>query len=163
MDQMILLDITIQLYSSNYGETFFNNSFCAFSSIIHKNDPKRGIYERFIRPTCYEMFCSDRSVTIRINKQNIVCPRNGGYINIGGNYTGYLLCPDYNLICTQTDQTAPCNNMFDCVDKHITMKEDYIYDYTPSNVTVQIIEINETGVLFDKGYEESENGRCPKN
>jgi hypothetical protein len=109
------------------------------------------------------MFCSDRSVTIRINKQNIVYPRNGGYINIGGNYTGYLLCPDYNLICTQTDQTAPCNNMFDCVDKHITMKEDYIYDYTPSNVTVQIIEINETGVLFDKGYEESENGRCPKN
>ena len=53
--------------------------------------------------------------------------------------------------------------MFDCVDKHITMKENIEYDYTPVNASIQIIEINETGVYSGKGYEESENGQCPIN
>ena len=150
------------VFTPTYGESFSNNSFCAFSSVIQKDDPKKSQYEIFIRPTCYEMFCSERSLTIRINEQYNVCPRNGGYINVGRNYTGYLLCPHYYLICS-TDQTVPCNNMFDCVDKHITMKENIEYDYPLVNSSMQIIEINVTGIYFGKGYEESENGKCPIN
>ena len=44
------------------------------------------------------MLCSDRSFTIKINEQYIVFPREGGYINVGGNYTDNMICPDYNLI-----------------------------------------------------------------
>jgi len=104
------------------------------------------------------MNCSSLSLSIKINEQYIVCPRRGGYVKIGRNYTGHLLCPDYNLICSQT---VPCNNMFDCVEKGSRMKEDYIYDYTPENVSVQIILPNKSET-YEKGYEKSDDGVCPK-
>ena len=52
-------------------KVFLIYSFCAFSSIIHKdeNNIKKQIYEGFIRPTCYEMYCSNKSLTIKINNQ----------------------------------------------------------------------------------------------
>ena len=59
------------------------------------------------------MHCSDRSLTIQINNDFIVCPRAGGKIN-AFNYNGYLSCPDYNLICSGS---VLCNDMFDCVEK----------------------------------------------
>lgn len=43
------------------------------------------------------------------------------------------------------------------------MKENINYDYTTVNSSIQIIEINGTGVYFGKGYEESENEKCPIN
>ena len=101
-------------FSSNYGENFSDTSFCAFSSVIHKDDEDEK-FKGFIRPTCYQMNCSNLSLTIRINEQYIVCPRGGGYVNIGGNYEGHILCPDYNLICSQT---VLCNNIFDCGKKN---------------------------------------------
>ena len=145
------------IFSDSYGETFSDKSFCAFSSVIHKND-KDKFYKYFVRPTCYEMFCSERSLTIKINEQYIVCPREGGYINIGGNYMGHLLCSDYNLI---SSQTVPCNNMFDCVDKKSQMKWNYTYDYKPFNVSTQILLPGDT-TTFNKSYEESDDGKCPK-
>ena len=146
-------------FSPSYGESFSDISFCAFSNIIHKNDPKKNFYEVFIRPTCYEMFCSDLSLTVKINEQYIVCPRGGGYVTIGGNYQGHLLCPDYNLICSQT---VPCNNMFDCILKHSKMKEDYKYNYSLVNVSTQII-LPDDNIDYERGYELSDNGKCPKN
>ena len=148
------------IFSNNYGEKFSSTSFCAFSSVIHLDDDKK-FYKGFIRPTCYEMHCSKRSLTIIINEQYIVCPRSGGYIRIGGNYEGHILCPDYNLICSQT---VPCNNMFDCVEKESRMKDfnEYGYDYTPYNVSIQIIEIPEDS-NFKPAYEESDDGKCPIN
>ena len=152
-------DIDYSIFSPSYGETFSNISFCAFSSIIHKKDDKKGFYGGFIRPTCYEMFCSELSLTVRINEQYIVCPRSGGYITIGGNYEGHLLCPDYNLICSQT---MPCNNMFDCAEKKSSLKEEYKYDYEPKDVSTQII-LPDTNKTYDKGYELADDGKCPKN
>ena len=151
-------DYYYDIFSDSYGEKFTDHSFCAFSSIIYKKDINKNIYEGFIRPTCYEMNCSNQSLSIKINEQYIVCPRRGGYVKIGRNYTGHLLCPDYNLICSQT---VPCNNMFDCVEKESRMKENYIYDYTPNNVSVQIILPN-TSENYEKGYELSDDGVCPK-
>jgi hypothetical protein len=81
------------VFSSTYGEVIgSDNSFCAFSSVIYKYDDesKKQIYKDFIRPTCYEMFCSNSSLTIRINELYTVCPRSGGYISIEGRYSNYI-------------------------------------------------------------------------
>ena len=148
-------------FSPTYGEKYSNISFCAFSSVIYKYDDEsqKQIYKDFIRPTCYEMYCSNFSLTIRINEQYIVCPRSGGYISIGGDYIGHLLCPDYNLICSQSE---PCNNMFDCVEKKSTMKLDYKYDYETVDASMTIILPNKTEI-YPKAYEIDDYGKCPKN
>ena len=149
------------IFPNNYGESFSEISFCAFSSVIPQNY-KDEFYNGFIRPTCYEMYCSDSSLTIRINELYIVCPRSGGYISIEGkssNYIGHLLCPDYNLICSQS---VPCNNMFDCVEKNSTMKLNPKYDYEPVDVSTQII-LPDTSKTYPRAYEIADNGICPKN
>ena len=147
-----------KIFSDNYGENFSDISFCAFSSVIHRSEPssKRKIYQYFVRPTCYQMFCSQRSLTIRINTQYIVCPRQGGFVSLGGDYEGHLLCPDYNLICSQTE---PCNNMFDCVDKK-SLTKDLSYEYTPFNVSIQILLPGNT-TNFERAFELSDDGKCP--
>ena len=106
-------------FKENIGE----NSFCALSSIIQKNDNNvnKNLYQKLIRPTCYTMSCSEKSLTIQIGSEYIVCPRQGGLVKIGESYTnyiGYLFCPDYNLICAGT---VLCNNLFDCIEKKITI------------------------------------------
>lgn len=102
-ENMLLLfkKIKLLLFSFNkgYGESFSDHSFCAFSSVISKDDSEENkkIYKGFIKPTFYEMICSSTSLTIKIYWQYFVCPRSGGYIHIEGNYEGDLLCPDYYL------------------------------------------------------------------
>jgi len=152
-------------FEDSYGENFSDTSFCAFSSAILINDPpdKKAVYQYFIRPTCYKMFCSKKSLTILIKTQYIVCPRKGGFINIGGNYTGHILCPDYNLICSQT---KPCNNMFDCAEKESRTRKDLDYEYTQFNISSsQILLPNKTGI-YEKAYELSNDEddqyrKCP--
>ena len=119
-------------------------SFCVFSSLIKNNtanlDSSRFIKD-VLRPTCYEMRCSEKSLTIKVGSEYFVCPRAGGAIkpsDKSSNYTGVLLCPDYNLICTGTG-TVPCNNIFDCVEKNSSAKDSaYTYDYTPSEIILQV-------------------------
>jgi len=153
------LDYTV--FNESYGESFSNISFCAFSSVISVYDSpeKKKIYEGFIRPTCYEMYCSDESLTIKIDKLYHVCPKEGGIIKIEGDYEGYLVCPDYYLICSQT---VPCNNLFDCIDKKSELKDNIIYKYVKSQeVSMQIVSTPIQG-SFGKAYEQSGNGKCPK-
>ena len=138
------------------GESFSDNSFCYQSSLI-----KEGINfnSNITRAICYESFCSERSLTIKIKDDYIVCPREGGKIEVEG-YKGFFLCADYNLICSGT---VMCNDLFDCVEKKSKTKESsYNYDYTP--LTSQNLEN-----IIDKpsddtnNYELSENGVCPQN
>ena len=108
------------------------------------------------------MYCSDSSLTIRINELYVVCPRSGGYISVEGkssNYIGHLLCSDYNLICSQN---VPCNNMFDCVEKNSTMKLNPKYDYERVDVSTQII-LPDTTKTYPRAYEMADNGICPRN
>ena len=149
------------IFNESYGESFSNISFCAFSSVIsaYDNQTNKNIYEGFVRPTCYEMYCSDDSLTIKIDKLYHVCPRKGGIIKIEGDYEGHLVCPDYNLICSQT---VPCNNLFDCIDKKSKLKDNINNNYIRSDdVSVQIVATPIQGT-FGKAYEISENGKCPK-
>jgi len=169
-------------YTHNYGEfkdafkeTIWENSFCALSSIIQKNDKNSNIdlYNKLIRPTCYEMSCSEKSLTIQIGSEYIVCPRYGGLVKVGGDntiyteYKGYVFCPDYNLICTGT---VMCNNIFDCIEKKSEYKESafeniYYEDPIKYNSELNINhedDINQNSIS-NENYELSEDGKCPLN
>ena len=168
-DEIEDIEVNYVTLSKNFAEQFGSNSFCALSSIKKKQsniDP----YEGYIRPTCYPMFCSEKSLTIQINEEYIVCPRQGGIIKIENkeytNYTGYLFCPDYNLICTGTKM---CNDLFDCVEKESSPKE-YSYNYPDyNNITSHITENIRTEDKLEEleieGYELSEDNNtiCPVN
>ena len=59
-----------ELYSIT-GETYSDHSFCYQSSLIKQNvDFNSDIF----RAICYESFCSDYSLTVKINDDYIVCP-----------------------------------------------------------------------------------------
>ena len=148
-------------FNNSYGESFSKRSFCAFSSVISTYDSveKKNIYKGFVRPTCYEMYCSEESLTIKIDKLFYVCPRGGGIISIEGDYEGHLICPDYNLICSQT---ILCNNLFDCIFSHSELKKNIVKNYIVSNdVSVQIV-LPDVNKNYDKAYELSDDGQCPK-
>ena len=154
----------------NIGDSFLQNisdtSFCALSSIL-KKDERNDTLKNIIRPTCYQMNCSDKSLTIQIKDEYVVCPRQGGFIHINDNdskYNGYLFCPDYNLICSGTKL---CNNMFDCVKNKSEIKTtSYNYsDYSNENIWSEV-KTNDATQIEDQvetGFELTEEGICPQN
>ena len=155
-------------FNNAFKEEYGDNSFCALSSIL-KNDDKNNVYKGLIRPTCYKMSCSEKSLTIQIDTEYIVCPRYGGLVKINGAYTdldGYLFCPDYNLICSGKEL---CNNLFDCIDKgieskKISLNDDYYkqnIQYTSEVKTNKENEISDYYSPSEEGYELSEDGKCP--
>ena len=137
------------------GEIYSPNSFCVLSSLISKNINNYEQYSKTTRAICYQMFCSDKSLTIQINNDYIVCPRDGGKIKLP-NYDGYLLCPDYYLICSGT---VLCNDIFDCIEKQSELK-DIKYDYEIK--TTQDIIDAEKSDFSENYYELSNNGVCPQ-
>ena len=40
---------------------------------------------------CYPIFCSEKSLTIQVYNQYIVCPREGGIVQIKGEYIDELV------------------------------------------------------------------------
>ena len=140
------------------GEEISEESFCFLSSLFKNDINDVDKYSNVVRANCYKIFCSKKSLSLRINEDYIVCPRSGGKIKVDG-YKGYLLCPDYNLMCSGS---VICNDLFDCVDKASTVKEEsYIYDYEIK--TSQNIEKAETTEEDEiNNYELSNNGICPQ-
>ena len=141
-------------FSSYFNETFSEKSFCVLTQIDRINTNQN--IKQYIQPLCYEMFCSDQSLTIKIGTQYIVCPRTGGKIELNGTYEGYIYCPDYNLICTGI---VMCNNLFDCIEKQ-SLAKDGNYNYEIKTNQQQDELVNEE--ILD-GYELSDNGKCPIN
>ena len=111
--------------SSITGEKYSNESFCVLSSLLDIEENNYEYYLDQVHAICYHMHCSYKSLTIQIKNDYIACPRAGGKIKVQ-NYEGYLLCPDYYLICSGT---VLCNNMFDCVEKKSLLKSRIKYDY----------------------------------
>ena len=140
-----------------FGESLNkDNSFCVINSLVLKSDSLSYKYN-FTAPRamCHEMICSDRTLTIKINNEYIICPRQGGKVEIDG-YDGFILCPDYNLICTGT---IICNDLFDCVDKKSLVKDtSFIYDYIINTSQDYGNEEKKTSI---EAFEESSNGFCP--
>ena len=134
------------------GETYSDHSYCYLSSLSKIEE-----ISNIVRGNCYETFCSNSSLTIKIFDDYVVCPRSGGKIKVDG-YLGYLLCPDYNLVCSGT---VICNNIFDCVDKRSEIKpESYNYDYN-IKTSQNIVKANSAEVESNN-YELSNNGICPQ-
>ena len=138
------------------GEHHSSNSYCVLSSLISKKISDYKKYSNTLRAVCYQMYCSTSSLTIQINNNYFVCPRARGKID-ALDFDGYLLCPDYNLICSGK---ALCNNMFDCVEKKSELKE-VSYDYV-SRTSQDYDDIEDENIEED-GYELSNNGKCPIN
>ena len=139
------------------GEKFSDHSFCFLSSLYKDFDSNPEFIYGIIRANCYEIFCSQRSLTLKIFEDYIVCPRAGGKIKVEG-YKGYLLCPDYNLLCSGTEL---CNDIFDCVEKKSEIKDkDYLYDYEIN--TSQNIEDSKSVAYATDNYELSGDGKCPQ-
>ena len=149
----VIDDTNINL-SSITREKFSENSFCVLSSLISKQIENYQTYSQKIHAICYQMHCSKKSLTIQINNDYIVCPRAGGKITVL-NYEGYLFCPDYYLICSGTEL---CNNMFDCVEKESSLKNNIEYDYTIR--TSQ--DINSDEDYTNEAYELDTEGKCPQ-
>ena len=140
------------------GETYSDHSFCYLSSLIKNEDNQIFNYSGIVRAICFETFCSSKSLTVKIHNDYIVCPREGGKVQIE-NYDGYFLCPDYNLICSGT---ILCNNMFECIDKKSEIKEDsYIYDYQ-IKTSQSIDRAEEEAANNESNYELGIDGKCPQ-
>ena len=141
-----------ELLPKELGEKYSSTSFCVMSNIVPTGKYK--MFGSVFHPMCYQMHCSSLFLTIQINDDYIVCPREGGSVKLEG-YDGQLICPDYNLICTGT---TLCNDMFDCIDKKSEAKE-YEYDYEP--VTTQNYnKLRE--IEISTAYELSNDGICPQ-
>ena len=137
------------------GEIYSDTSFCFMSSLVPTG--KYQLYNSIPHPMCYQIYCSSSSLSIKINNDLVVCPREGGNVKIDG-YDGFINCPDYNLMCTGT---VVCNDMFDCIEKKSLVKESsYNYDYI-SQTTQKFSKIR--AMAISEAYELSEDGLCPKN
>ena len=134
-------------------ETLGDHSFCVLSSLVNKDD----ITDKSFKSLCYEMFCSALSLTIKVGEYYIVCPREGGQIKVKY-FTGYLLCPDYNLICSNT---VLCNSLYNCLKKNSEIKAtafDYDYDIkTTQDPSVYDVP----NPVISYGWEKTNDGICP--
>ena len=137
------------------GESYSDHSFCVLSSLFPNNIGNSQSYSKTVNAFCYKMYCSEKSLTIQINNDFLVCPREGGKIK-AIKYNGYLLCPDYYLICSGS---VVCNDLFDCVSKKSLLKSDIIYDYEIQ--TSQDINDADSVGFSENFYELSNDGKCP--
>ena len=137
------------------GEAYSDHSHC-YQSSLYKNS--LSLKQEKTRAVCYESFCSNRSLTIKIFNDYFVCPRKGGKVLVEG-YKGMFFCPDYYLVCSGT---VMCNDMYDCVDKKSEAKEDsYNYDYIPET-NQMLSEIEGSAEDNTNNYELSDDGICPQ-
>jgi len=146
---------TTSTLSDIIGESLSKNSFCALSSLVKKENED---YSYEFRAVCFKMYCSDQSLTIQVGEDYFVCPRGGGKIQGNDDFRGYLLCPDYNLICTGKKM---CNNMFDCLSEGSEEKEN-TFDYNYEIKTTQDKYVYTTQDIIS-GWELSNgpNSTCP--
>ena len=148
------------------AEVFSNNSFCVLSEAYpvgetsEENNSYNNKFNSFVHPICYEMYCTNHSLTIKIKNQYVVCPRKGGRVRISGDFQGFLYCPDYNLICTGTKM---CNNLFECIQKE-SLPKNLTYDYDFNNEKTSSQKISQIKAeSIECGYEINEEGICPQN
>ena len=137
-------------FDEELQESFTSNSFCVLSSLV----PKGGSLTSTIRAVCHEMYCTSGSLTIKIGEYFIVCPRSGGKVEVE-NFNGYLLCPDYNLICTGS---RLCNNIYDCLkEQSVEINETFYYNYTIKTTQNSEVYASEKAIY---GYELTQDGNC---
>ena len=125
----------IEYYPESLGYEMGEDSICLLSSLTPKNIESLKEYPSSFRALCFKVECknnTEKSVRIFIGNNVIDCPASGGPQTLEG-YNGYILCPDYNLVCTGTKW---CIDPFTCIDIQSEPSNDsFIYDY--SSITSQ--------------------------
>ena len=98
--------------SSLFGETYGPNSLCILSSLLPSG---------YTAPTvarCHKITCNSNKSTfnVDIGDVEVECPGNYEEITVDG-YSGTLICPDYNRVCTGS---VWCNDPLTCIEKEST-------------------------------------------
>jgi len=146
----------ITTLTNGRDEEISDNSFCVLSSLVKGTTSAEP--EPDVLSLCYKMECSPKSLTIKIGEYFIVCPREGGKIK-ADNFNGYLLCPDYYLIC---NSYPLCNNLLNCLKLNSTEKEEsfyYTYDGKEIRTTQDSTIYEEESRNY--GWELTNEGTCP--
>ena len=146
---------TNNVANTDIGESFSPVSFCALSSLIKKSSNSEEVFTA----GCFEMYCSEKSLTIKVGQEYFVCPREGGKISEETNYKGYLLCPDFNLICTAN---VTCNNMFDCVQKYSVEYDEITYEYDIATTQISSEYNNNEDVKIAWELSNDGKNKCPQ-
>ena len=120
-------------YPRKLGYSLNSQSICLLSSLTPKNEPELIEYPGNFRALCFKVDCyehnDEKVVRIYIGSNVIICPTSGGAQTLNG-YYGYILCPDYNLVCTGT---VWCIDPITCVNKKSEpINESFYYDYKPA-------------------------------
>ena len=148
--------------ASIIGEVLSDNSFCVLSSLIKKTITNYQTYSNQVRAVCLQMHCSSQSLTIQIGEDFLVCPNEGGKIT-GEGFAGYLLCPDFNLICTVKEEKL-CNDIFGCIDNESEEKEfPIVYSYDTIETSQDSSFYLTQGISNGEIWEKSNiNNKCPQ-
>ena len=97
----------------NTYEVIGDNSMCFISSLnLNQNTS-----------ICYPIECdrNNKKIKVKVGKKTIICDGTENEMNNPEGLKGYLLCPDYNMVCTSE---VWCNNMFDCIKKESVADEN---------------------------------------
>ena len=115
-----------------YGETYGPNSICVLSSL----KPKLSSSDRYKTARCHKVISCDsntKSFILYIGKVNLTCSGNYEETKVKG-YSGSIICPDYNRVCTGITKTKIidfCNDPLDCINKYILYDEADITAVNP--------------------------------
>ena len=99
--------------SENTKEIIGSNSMCFISSLnLNQNTS-----------ICYPVQCdrNNKKIKVIVGEKTITCDGTKKEMNNPEGLKGYLLCPDYNMVCTSE---IWCNNMFDCINKESVADEN---------------------------------------
>ena len=117
-------------YTPKLGYQMNNESICLLSSLTPKNANELKEFPGNFRALCYKVNCTElngeKVIIVYIGNNAVICPSSGGQQTLEG-YYGYILCPDYNLICTGTKW---CIDPFTCIEKKSEPNnESFYYNY----------------------------------
>jgi hypothetical protein len=112
---------------SSMGEKMGPSSNCFMSSLVPQNDNNLNSFRGKYNSICYETTCDylNSKFSVLIGNASVVCPSAGGAIKFPG-FDGFLLCPDFNLICTRK---FSCGDTIDCISKGVTTSTPTNYNY----------------------------------
>ena len=118
--------------SPEYCETYGSNSICVLSSL----KPQSSSSDSYKTARCHEVISCDtdtKSFILDIGEVNLNCSGNYEEIEVEG-YSGSIICPDYNRVCTGITKTKIidfCNDPLDCINKYILYDEADITAVNP--------------------------------
>ena len=122
-----------ELFPNTLKYIIVENSICLLSSLTPKNEEILKEYPSSFWALYYKIDCylnsGGKAVKIYIGNNVTICPVSGGVQTLEG-YNGFILCPDYNLICTGTKW---CSDTFSYVEiQSEPLNMSYTYDYKSS-------------------------------